>query len=522
MEVARRFVADRYTQKGCLTLRHWRGGWWEWRGSKWAEVDNRGTRAYLYRFAEHATYLDDKGESKPWAPNRHKVADVLEAVQAITRLADDVEQPSWIGGRPALGVGAIVACQNGLLVVGSRTLIPHDPRWFSQTCVPFAFAPDAPLPQRWMRFLGELWPEDPHDPEGSDEARELNIAALAEWFGYVASGKTDQHKIGLMTGPTRGGKGLISRIQGALIGPENVAAPTLSSLGSDFGLAPLLGKPLAVVSDARFDARGSQVVVERLLSISGQDPLTVNRKYRDHWTGKLPTRFFIVSNELPRLGDASMAVAGRFLALTLTRSWLGKEDRGLECELLAELPGILNWSLDGLERLNRQGRFTVPAGSQDAISIIQDLASPVAAFVRDCCVLGTRGEIPAAHLYAAWKQWAEDNGHKPGSAPAFGKDLRAVVPGLRSMRPRAADSATERRELIYSGVTIRGVEEIDGEYRSSEGGESEPRLSGTTPNGSQASWAGLGRDPSHCDPHPANDPETGSEPLVAEALERFS
>jgi putative DNA primase/helicase len=72
---------------------------------------------------------------------------------------------------------------------------------------------------------------------------------------------------------------------------NNVAGPTLSSLSGDFGLAPLLGKSLAVVSDARLSGRNSSVVVERLLAISGEDTITVNRKYREQWTGKLPSRF---------------------------------------------------------------------------------------------------------------------------------------------------------------------------------------------------------------------------------------
>ena len=61
-----------------------------------------------------------------------------------------------------------------------------------------------------------------------------------------------------MVGPTRGGKGAIARVLGALVGRENVAGPTLSSLGGDFGLAPLIGKPLAVISDARLNGRNSQ------------------------------------------------------------------------------------------------------------------------------------------------------------------------------------------------------------------------------------------------------------------------
>ena len=84
----------------------------------------------------------------------------------------------------------------------------------------------------------------------------------------MISGRLDLHKILLLVGPTRAGKGVIARILGALVGAENVAGPTLSSLNGDFGLAPLLGKTLAVVSDARLNGRGAHVVVERLLSIS--------------------------------------------------------------------------------------------------------------------------------------------------------------------------------------------------------------------------------------------------------------
>ena len=143
-----------------------------------------------------------------------------------------------------------------------------------------------------------LWPDDPD-----------SIAALQEFFGYVISGRTDLHKILLLVGPTRAGKGVIARILKSLVGRGNYAGPTLASLGTNFGLSPLIGKPLAIVSDARLGGANVHQVVERLLSISGEDMLTVDRKYREPWTGTLPTRFLVISNELPRFGDASGAIA---------------------------------------------------------------------------------------------------------------------------------------------------------------------------------------------------------------------
>ncbi len=249
----------------------------------------------------------------------------------------------------------------------------------------------------------------------------------------------------LLVGPTRAGKGVIARVLKALVGRANVTGPTLASLGQNFGLQDLIGKPLAIISDARLGRNDTNQVVERLLSVSGEDTLTIDRKYRDPWTGKLGTRFMLVSNELPRFGDASGAIANRFVVLTLAHSWLGRENSALTDELLLDLPGILNWSLDGLDRLVRTDRFSEPASSSDAIVALQDLVSPVAAFVRDRCVVGPH-DSACDEVYAAWKSWAEDNGQRPGSVQTFGRDLRAVVPGLRTIRPRVGDER-ERRFL---------------------------------------------------------------------------
>jgi putative DNA primase/helicase len=412
-------------------------------------------RAAIYGFTEHAKYLawDAKRGAeveKDWAPNRHKVANVLEALAGIVLLPQHVDQPAWINGHNG-HEGVIVACRNGLLDVASGRLLPHTPCFFSQTAVPFDYEPDAPVPARWLRFLGDLWGGEPEQ-----------IAALQEWFGYVLSGRLDLHKIFLLVGPTRAGKGVIARVLAALIGRANVAGPTLGSLQGDFGLAPLIGKPLAIIADARLNGRDSSTVVERLLSISGEDLLTVNVKYREQWSGKLPSRFLVLSNELPRLGDASAAIAGRFVTLLLERSWLGKEDPTLEPELHRELTGILNWSLKGLARLVKEGHFSRPQSTEIAFTALQDLASPVGAFIRDCCWLkdddGEVPEIAVDDLWQAWRAWAEDNGHgKGGTKQVFGRDLKAVAPRIRRTRPRGENG--EERPYHYQGIRLRTADD---------------------------------------------------------------
>jgi putative DNA primase/helicase len=137
MEVARALVDERYTHpSGALTLRHWRGGWWEWATTRWVELEARAVTAVGYAFTETAVYTDAKGDVKPWAPNRHKIGDPLEALAAVVHLPESVPMPSWLDGRAYDGL--LVSCANGLLDVGARALLDHDPRFFNSTSVPFA------------------------------------------------------------------------------------------------------------------------------------------------------------------------------------------------------------------------------------------------------------------------------------------------------------------------------------------------------------------------------------------------
>jgi putative DNA primase/helicase len=449
MAVARRLINE-YLIDGVLTVRQWRGGWMVWKQTHWAEAEPTEIKSSIYRHLEHAYYPKPGSKRlalEPWEPTRYKVANVAEALTAITYLPEHVNPPAWLAHADtrepaesiAVNADEIVSCDNGLLDVGSRKLIERTPSYFNRVSVPFDYDPSAPVPRKWLTFLDQLWPDD----------RE-SVDALREWFGYVLSGRTDMHKILLLVGPTRSGKGTIARVLGALVGKGNVAGPTLASLGTNFGLSPLLGKPLAVVSDARLGGANVHQVVERLLSVSGEDTLTVDRKYREPWTGQLPTRFLLLSNELPRFGDASGAIAHRFVVLMMAESFLGRENTKLTGELLGELPGIFNWSLDGLDRIFTTDAFTEPASSTDAIIALADLVSPVSAFVRDRCQKGPGAEVAIHTLFAAWRSWCDDNGHKPGSASTFGRDLRAVLPQLRVRQHRGSES----RDRYYVGITL--------------------------------------------------------------------
>lgn len=443
MLVARKLVADRFTDPDGLTvIRAWRGGYCAWDGRCWPERDLATIRAETYAYLEHAVYEVETQlgiELRRWEPTKSKIANVLEALAAVTHLPPDIQPPTWLEGQGLPDASVLVVTANGILHLPDRRLLPHDPRLFVRHAVPFAYDPDAQVPERWLAFLHELWEDD-----------EDSIALLGEMFGYALWGDTSLQKIMLLVGPPRAGKGVIARVLTHLLGRPNVGAPTLAGLTTNFGLQDLIGKTLAIVSDARLGPRANvQALAERLLSISGEDSITVDRKYKDPWTGPLGVRFLLLTNELPRFTDASGALAKRFIVLTLSKSFYGKEDPSLLGRLLPELPGILNWALDGLDRLRARGRFTEPASAREAIRELEDLSSPMSAFLRDRCVLRRDLRVIVDDLWMEWKAWAEDQSFHHGTKATFGRDLRAAVPWLHVSRPR--DGAHRR---VYVGVGL--------------------------------------------------------------------
>ncbi|MFJ6664023.1 phage/plasmid primase, P4 family [Streptomyces sp. NPDC091383] len=449
LAVARRLLPDWQTEDGQLTHRRWRASWMRWQGTCWREIDEAQVRKAMYERLEYAVYRaptkDGETEERDWAPTKQKISNLLDALGSITLLPTDTDTPSWVdrAGASTPLDGPIVACGNGLLRIRDRALLPHTAGFFNIVSVPFDYDPDATAPD-WERFLSDVWPDDPD-----------SITALQEWFGYVLSGRTDLQKILLMVGPSRSGKGTIARVLKALVGKENLAGPTLAGLGSNFGLSTLIGKSLAVISDARLSGNDNTQVVERLLTISGEDTIDIDRKYREPWTGKLPSRLVILSNELPQFGDSSGVIANRFVLLNTRLSWLGKEDPTLTDRLIAEMPGILNWALEGLVRLQRTRRITEPASSREAVTTMRDTASPTSAFVRERCTTGVTCSVPVDALWSVWRDWAEDNGVKPGTKQVFGRNLLSVVPQLSRTRPR---DAYGQQVATYTGLTLKQSE----------------------------------------------------------------
>jgi len=405
------------------TTKRWRGDWYCWVESLYFKLDQEQFLARLWRMSPEMTTYAAKNtmEMLKCSPN------VL--------LPDTLEPPFYIDSfRPV----ERVMLWKGSLDLETFAYAEPDENIFNLTASPIKYVPGTPAPLEWLAFLSQIM-------------NEREIETLQEWFGYCLTSGLEMQKILLLVGPPRGGKGVICRILRELVGGDYVCAPTLTNLGEPFGLAPLLGKRLAIISDARLNGRSDQqVLLERLLNISGQDLQTVQRKFRTSLQARLGTKAMLVSNELPMISDASRALVNRFLLLELRESFLGREDTGLYARLFDELGGILNWALEGLDCLRARGHFEEPESSAEGRAMLTTLGAPIAEWAEECLVW--EGEWVCQEAYAHYRGWAERNGFSPVSAARFGRDLRALRGGRVSRGRRRLQGA---QTWVYGGMSLR-------------------------------------------------------------------
>jgi len=448
--IARCFAKDHFN------IRHWRSSFYLWNDHFWSIASEEDLSALVGTWLESKTFLNEHGFVMQFKPKSHDVNEVLKALARLFHFEDAKSAPFWTDPTPddADPVN-LLPFRNGLLNLKTLELLPSDPRLFALHKADCDFNPDAVAPS-WDQFMSDIFPEN----DGCQ-------SCIEEIFGYFLTSDTSYQKAFLFQGVRRSGKGTLGRVFRAAVGEDRWAGPTMSSFANDFGLQQVLGKSVAMIADSRGGSRyDPHVLVERILSITGEDSLTVNRKHKEHWNGILPTRLIIASNTSPKLSDPSGVVVSRFIAVPFQQSFEGREDPGLTNRLLSELPGIINRALSGLMRLRERGRFLQPEVGRDLLQLMDENTSPVRNFIEDCCVFGPDFEVDTQILYETYKSWALQHGHQRMASSTFGTDLNALGKGIKSQQRRIGG----HRERVYTGIKLASTSVALIPWREGESG----------------------------------------------------
>ncbi len=434
---------QRYRATG-RDLRFWNDEWYQYKGTSYTRLGIKKLRPRVWKaiqseFEQWWTDHKDAQEKPVSKVTNRLVTDVVSAMESKCYTRTEQRINTWIDDD---GPEDCIAMRNGVLCLSelfksaddrddTKILLPHSPKWFSSVCLPYDFDPKASCPT-WENFL-----------DSSFNGDQESIDTLQMWFGLMLTPITRYQKMLFVIGPTRSGKGTIQRTLINMLGRETVASPSVNDLAGQFVLHGLLDKTVVVISDARLSSRADGVAItERLLSITGEDPQDVQRKYIDTLHGvKLQVRFTLFSNVLPKLSDTSAAFISRGLFLAMPNSYLGREDLRLSEKIQSELPGVLNWAICGRFRLMQQERFIQPKSGQKLVDEMRLAISPVAAFIQEYCdTSDPDGTVDTKDLFEAFCDWARENDqvHKLDQS-AFGKRIRDVIPNV------------EKRKLSFGG-----------------------------------------------------------------------
>jgi P4 family phage/plasmid primase-like protien len=473
-----RLNVSRYEERFNAKLVYWQAQWWRWRNGRWTHLSSDEIDAKVRIGIDQELTLIAESEEAAGQKNPQKksistamVRNVIDAMKSRCFLKGRVEMPQWLDDDTKHT--KFVAVANGLLDIDALLsgfqpddcLIPHSSNWFAAVNLEFDFEPGATA-ERWLQYIESSLPE----PKAQLLAQ--------EWAGYLLLSGNPFQKF--MTCEGEGGTGKSVYVAGctAMLNPLSVSHAELREFGSRFGLSDTIGKAMNVDSDVQQDAKFSEGGFKKFCI---GERMAFEFKGGATFSHRPTAKVMMCWNERPRIKDTSNGFWRRMLLLSFERVVPKSEIiRGLDQPEWwiesGELPGILNWALEGLQRLASQGGFTEPESMQKLIREYRRDQNPVQGFLDEMVRQWEPTSIwPKEHfefqstrgLVAAFRDWCEDNA-SPADAEAMtprkmGWAVRKKFPEIESTE---ANTVTEGHVRGYRGIKILTSKELQEEKNS--------------------------------------------------------
>nr|WP_276591988.1 phage/plasmid primase, P4 family [Halorutilus salinus] len=330
-----------------------------------------------------------------------------------------------------------VPVRNGLLDLETRDLRDLRQSDYATFRLPVRYDEDANCPE-FHEYLKEV------TRSGSDRKK------LQEYVGYVLMhGRMPHHKSLFLAGPQASGKSTFIGILSALLPEEVRGASTPHQLTRRFGKAVLRDRWLNVSADIPSSMIENTGMFKL---ITGKDVVDAELKgVQKKLTFTPTTKHVFSANQLPEVYEADEAFWRRILIVPFPES-IPREDRvdNLDEELVdREASGILNWMLNGYERLAEQGGFTADLTPEETRKLWLTWSTSVVRFYSRCLKDDMDGAEKVSDVYDAYKSFSDKEGLTPKSKEAFGKSLLKFPHIGKAKTGRASD------QRAYTNIQLR-------------------------------------------------------------------
>lgn len=373
----------------------------EWTGTHWRMIDDEAGMRMALRWI---------------ADGSHGV------VNAANAKATHQTALLWLPSLQAPTDAAVIPVQNGYLHLdGSPVLRPHDKVLGLRHVLRCDYDPTAPAPEAFERLLSRILP----DPAVRDRVQ--------EYIGYTLMPDARFQLAQLWLGSGANGKGTLANIVQAL--HERIAATSPSKLDG-FHAAIVLGASLIYCDEAPPQDWCEQTIKTMIAAES----VPIDRKYLPGITTRIFGKWLILANHIPVIRDQSTGFWRRFDIVPFTVEIPAAErDPLLATRIIKhELTGVLNWALDGLQRLLARGRFDAspPPAMRTAKQAARTETNSVHAWVEDAGIERTLiANTSKSEVYMVYASWCRENGMIPLSSPKFWKRLPDSIGEVFEARP---------------------------------------------------------------------------------------
>ena len=304
---------------------------------------------------------------------------------------------------------------NGILYPKDNRLIPHTPDIINTIRLPYEFNPEARCPL-WEKSLDEIFENDKN-----------KIRVLQEFIGYCLTRETHFEKALMFIGDGRNGKSTVLSVIESLVGEENCAALPLKYLDDPQHACLLLGKYININSEFG----GKYVDFEDAFkTIVSGEAISVNPKYATMFRYRPFCKMIFAVNNFPHIEDKTGALYSRLMIISFDRIFKQEEqNKQLKYQLKAELSGVLNWAITGLQRLTERQDFAIDEYMKKVLLDLKSFNNPLFGFIDDCIDVTPGVESIKSDVYREYKEWCALNGFKPYGVNKFGMEFFRLLKG---------------------------------------------------------------------------------------------
>lgn len=272
-------------------------------------------------------------------------------------------------------------------------VLKHKKEYYSTIRIPYIYDDKAPC-ELWIKTLNEILENDKD-----------KIDLLQQFMGYCLTRDTRMEKALLLLGESRSGKSTILNTLQYMIGTDNCSHVPLMNLDNPQYTSMMIGKLVNI--DGEVSKKAEDFEAQFKTIVTGHE-VTCNDKYMPPFKFRPFCKMVMSANAFPKITDHSSAFYKRLLLIPCNRVFEPHEqDRNLRNRLLEELPGVLNWSIEGLKRLSKRGQFEEKEFTREAIKELEDENNPVNLFFKEHVEVCFSSSIEKGDLYNKYKEWSE-------------------------------------------------------------------------------------------------------------------